>query len=106
MTPSSVANSWTRIAPIRTVPLLFPGIGVVVVAVALPEPGPVGCGELETGQPLRALPEVEVRNNRAYGAAMLDRQRFAVRLVDDERVLLPERGERHVGRVARIGVLD
>ena len=42
----------------EAVALLLEGVGVFVVAVALPEAGPVVRGELDPTQPLRALPEV------------------------------------------------
>ena len=43
---------------LEAVSLLAPGIGLVVVAVPLPEPGLVRVRELDAAQPLCALPEV------------------------------------------------
>ena len=53
--------------------LLQPGVAVVVVAEALPEPRPVVLHEREGVDPLRALPEVEVRHQQPGRAAVLRR---------------------------------
>src|SRR3972149_9552650 len=45
--------------PGRRVALFLPRVGVVVVAVALPEAAPVLGHQFEAAHPLRALPEVE-----------------------------------------------
>src|SRR3954451_10531528 len=74
----------------EAVALLFPEIGVVVVAVALPEARLVDRGELDAGQPLGALPEVLRRNEEPHRPAMLRGERRSVGLVDDERVLVLE----------------
>src|SRR5581483_10410466 len=54
-----------------------PGVGVVVVAVALPEAGLVDRRELDSAQPLGALPEVLARDDEAQRIAVL-------RMRDDE----------------------
>src|SRR5215468_3302535 len=104
--PSSVVNSWTKIAPSEAIPLLLPGVGVVVIAVALPETGPVGRRELDPVQPLRAFPEVARWDEETHRTAVLRGQRLAVGFVRDERVLFVERREGHVLGVAGRGVGD
>ena len=59
------------IGSVALVTLLEPRIAAVVVAVALPEAGFVVVEELEPGDPLRALPEVEVRHDEPGGPAVL-----------------------------------
>src|SRR5262245_30633864 len=68
---------------IATVALLLPGVSVVVVAVGLPKAGPVVVAQLEPAHPLGALPEVEVRDEQAGGAAVFGRDRLALVLVGD-----------------------
>ena len=90
----------------RTVALFLREVGVVVVAVALPEPGLVVVEELEPAKPLRALPEVARRHDEADRPAVVRRQRLAVGLVGDQRGLVLERGERDVRGEALLGVRD
>src|SRR5262249_56923914 len=52
------------------VPLLFPRVAVVVVAVALPEAGAVFLQQLNPAHPLGALPEVEMRDEQPCGSAV------------------------------------
>src|SRR6185437_12332364 len=85
---------------LKTVPLLFPEVGVVRVAVALPEAWFVDRRELEPRQPLGALPEVLGRDEEPYRPAVLGGERRPVGLVDDERVLVLECLERDVRGVA------
>src|SRR5262245_34043407 len=68
---------------VAPVTLLTPGIAVVVVAERLPEAGLVGLGDLELGHPLRALPEVQVRDEQPRRAAVLGLERRAVVAVCD-----------------------
>src|SRR4051812_48312525 len=89
---------------LKFVALFLPVVGVVVVAVPLPEAGLVGGAQLEPAQPLRALPEVPRWDEQAERPAVLLRQRLAVGLVDEQRVRILERRERHVGREALLGV--
>ncbi len=91
---------------LEAVTLLFPEIGVVVVAVALPEAGLVDRRELDPPQPLGALPEVPRRDEEPHGPAVLRSERRSVGLVDDERVLVLERRERDVRGEAVLGVGD
>src|SRR3954453_6050147 len=65
---------------VTLVPLLAPGVTQVVVAVLLPEPRLVARHERQLADPLRALPEVEVRHQQSDRSAVLDRQRLAVEL--------------------------
>src|SRR6187455_1081930 len=76
------------------VALFLPGIGVQVVAVDLPESGRVHLDELEAADPLRALPEVEVRHHQAAGASMFGSQRRPVVLDGKEHVVGAQVGER------------
>src|SRR5690606_18425980 len=68
------------------VPLLLPGVAVEVVAVLLPEPGLVELLHREPVDPLRALPEVQVRHEQPGGAAVLRIERLPVVLVGDPRL--------------------
>src|SRR5579872_1967787 len=90
----------------ESVALLVPVVGVVVVAVALPEAGLVDRRELDAAKPLRALPEVLRGDEEARGPAVLGGQRRAVGLVDDQGVLVLDRGERDVRGEALLGVRD
>src|SRR5918997_6213422 len=63
---------------VTLVPLLAPGVTEVVVAVLLPEPRLVARHQGELADPLRALPEVQVRHQQPDGTAVLDGQRLAV----------------------------
>src|ERR1043165_980037 len=83
-------------AATSAIALLFPRVGVVVVAARLPEAGLVVAHELEAGDPLRALPEVEVGHEAAHRRAVLERERLLVQAVRHERVLARRLGERHV----------
>src|SRR5262245_26174530 len=64
-------------AALLAVALFLPGIGVVVVAVALPEAELVVVEELEAADPFGALPEVALRNQQAERVAMLGLERLA-----------------------------
>src|SRR5690348_4567000 len=90
----------------EAVALLFPGVGVVVVAVALPEAEPVDGGELDGAEPLGALPEVLPRDHEPRRPAVLLRQGLAVGVRRDERVLVLEEGDRHVRGEVMFGVGD
>src|SRR3954464_7789873 len=89
----------------RSVPpiaLLFPGIAVVVVAVGLPEARLVVVAQLEAADPLRALPEVQMRDQQPRGAAVLGLERLAPVLVGDPRPAAGQILERQVGRIAAV----
>src|SRR5215207_8968416 len=75
---------------ITLVALLEPWIAAVVVAVALPEPLHVVVEQLDPGDPLGRLPEVQVRHQHAHGAAVLGRERLAVELPHDPRLAVED----------------
>src|SRR3954453_47744 len=85
-------------------PLLAPGVGVVVVAVQLPEPHPVRAHHLELAQELRGLPEVALGHEQSQRRAVVVLERLAGVGVGDEHVVVEERGERDVGGVAAVRV--
>ena len=70
---------------VALITLLKPGIPAVVVAERLPEARLVLLREVQPAHPLRALPEVEVRDEQAGGAAVLGLEVVAVEAVDDPR---------------------
>src|SRR3954451_17145543 len=74
-----------RPVSVAPVPLLLPGVAMVVVAVGLPEAGLIVVAQLEAADPLRALQEVQMRDEQARRAAMLGLERLAAVLVGDPR---------------------
>src|SRR3954471_1793410 len=70
------------IASVALVPLFLPRVAAVVVAVALPEPGLVVVEQTQPGDPLGALPEVQVRHQQPGRAAVLGGQRLPVGVPD------------------------
>src|ERR1035437_6753541 len=58
--------------------LFLPGVGLVVVAVALPEAPDVVVQELQLADPLGALPEVALRDHQPERVAVLRLQRPAL----------------------------
>src|SRR5688572_8117055 len=56
--------------------LFLPRVGVVVIAARLPEARLVDRDEANAGEPLRALPEVEVGHERADRRAVRTRERL------------------------------
>src|SRR4051812_34562140 len=72
-----------------------PRIGVVRVAEPFPEPGPVVREELDSAQPLCALPEVLVRHHEPERIAVVGCERLAVGVRGEQRVAVLERLERH-----------
>src|SRR3954454_11153143 len=89
---------------LEPVALLLPGVGVVVVAVELPEALAVLAHHLELAQELRGLPEVALGNEEPQRRAMVVLQGSAVVGVRDEDVVVVERGERQVRRVVAVAV--
>src|SRR4051812_36185547 len=76
------AKSTARVAQlVAPIPLFLPRVTAVVVPVGLPEAGLVVVEELDTSHPLRALPEVKVRNEQAGRPAVHGVERLAVELV-------------------------
>src|SRR4029450_9542462 len=66
--------------PVREAPRA-PRIRVVVIAVAFPEPGTIVRDQLDRTNPLRALPEIAPRHDKAQGPSVLGREIHAVVLV-------------------------
>src|SRR5215467_12360670 len=87
---------WKNAARARSaIPLLAPGIAAVVVAARLPIPRLVLRDEADAGEPLGALPEVEIGEERAHRRPVRTRDRVAVEAVRDERVRLERLAQRH-----------
>src|SRR3954465_943610 len=76
------------------VPLFLPGVGVVVVAVQLPEAHAVLAHHLELAQELGRLPEVALRHQQPQRRAVVVLQRLAGVGVGHEHVVVEQRGER------------
>src|SRR5688572_24184141 len=94
--PLPAASSVARVA------LFFPWISVAVIAELLPEPELVLLEHAQAAHPLRALPEIEMRDQQPRGAAVLGRQWLAVVAIDDPRLAAGHVGERQVRRVAAV----
>src|SRR4249919_317871 len=88
------------------VALLGPGFGVDVVPAHLPETALVLRRELESAEPLRALPRVAPRHDEAQREAVLAGERLAAVGPRDEHVVVQHRLEREVRRVAVVAVRD
>ena len=73
--------------------LFLPRVGVVVVAVALPEPEDVVVEELEAADPLRALPEIALGDEQPERPAVLGLERLAVERVGQQDVVVVEHAE-------------
>src|SRR4051794_35013580 len=86
---------------VTLVPLLEPRVAEVVVAVALPEPLLVVLHERQPGDPLRALPEVEPRDEQPHRAAVFARERTSFVRPHDPRLPVPDLLQRQVRRVTR-----
>src|SRR5207244_1027655 len=96
---TSAERAEALVAPI---PLFLPGVSVVVVAVGLPEPRLVAVEELEPSNPLRTLPEVEVRDEHPGRAAVDRLEGLAVVLVRNPCLTVGDIDQREVRRVAAI----
>src|SRR5690242_13884486 len=57
-------------ASVAVIPLLLPGIAIVVISARLPEAGLILGHEAKPPQPLGALPKVEMRDQEAGWASM------------------------------------
>src|SRR5512145_924397 len=97
---SSFAAAACDTASVSRVTLLLPGIAVHVVAAQLPEPRLVALGELQAVQPLRRLPEIEMRDEQAGGTAVLGRDRLALVRDRDHPAPADKVLRRHIGRIA------
>src|SRR5215207_6479188 len=87
---------------VTLVALLAPRVAAVVVAELLPEPRLVAFEQREAAQPLRALPEVQVRDEQPRRPTMLGVQRRAVVVEGDPRLAAGDVLERQIGRVAAV----
>src|SRR5690606_17389063 len=76
--------------------LFLPRVGIVVVAVALPEAEPVVRRELEAADPLGALPEVALGHDEPERPSVLELQRLALEGVREQHVVVIEDVERDV----------
>src|SRR4051812_40714321 len=81
---------------------LFPRVADVVIAVLLPEPEFVVRHQREAVDPLRALPEVEVRDEHPRGPTVLGGKVFAVELERYPRLPAEQIGGAHVRRVSAV----
>src|SRR5687767_9317029 len=88
------------------VPLFLPRVGVVIVAVTLPETKAVFVEELNAAQPLGALPKVLLGYQRAQRVAVLRGKLLPVVLISQQRIVLKHQVERHVGGVALLTVKE
>src|SRR3954447_457344 len=84
--------------------LFLPRVGVVVVAVPLPEAELVVVEELQAADPLAALPEVLLRDEEAERVAVLQLERLAVERVREQDIVVVQDRERDIGGVALLGV--
>src|SRR6188768_987032 len=98
-----------RRGPGRSLPvvaLLVPGVAAHVVAVALPEAGPVFGHELEAAQPLGTFPEVEVRHEQSERPAVIGGDILAVATKRQEHIVPVEVFQRHVRREVVLSMGD
>src|SRR5215208_2392942 len=84
----------------------LPGVCVVVVPVALPEAELIVIEELEAADPLRALPEVALRNEKAERVAVFWLEWLAAVCVSQHHVVVVEHIQRQVRRVALLAMGD
>src|SRR5262249_19816421 len=88
------------------VALLLPRAAAHVVPVLLPDTRVILARELDSLGPLRALPEVEVRDHDPHGCAVLRGQGSAVVTRGEKVLVAVEVLQGDVGRPAAEGVLD
>src|SRR5438309_390227 len=98
----AVGKAAASAALVAPIPLFLPGVSAVVVAVGLPEPRLVVVEELEPSNPLRTLPEVEVRDEHPGRAAVDRLEGLAVVLVRNPCLTVGDIDQREVRRVAAI----
>src|SRR5690242_4330057 len=85
---------------VTLVTLLEPWVAPVVVSVALPETLLIMIKQGQPGDPFRALPEVQMRNEQADGTTVVDRQRLALVRPHDPRLASRQVRQRQVRRIA------
>src|SRR5579864_1207377 len=86
------------------VAFFVPGIAAIVIAAFFPKPGAIRGDELDPLNPFRALPEIQLRHDRAHRPAMLAWQGLALPGVREKYVVIIEISERKVRRVIVIGM--
>src|SRR5262249_37515062 len=89
---------------ITVVPLLFPGVAIVVVTQRLPETTLILFHESQSSQPLRAFPKIEVRHEEPGRTTMLGRNRRALIAGHDQTSAANEIGNRKVRCVTSIAM--
>jgi hypothetical protein len=100
---SMISTTSPRPSSVARVPLLSPWIAVDVVAVGLPEPGLVVIHQPQTPHPLRALPEIQVRNEEPSGASVLGLERRAAIGEGDLRLPVEQVFEPEIRGVVAVG---
>src|SRR5256885_10578252 len=88
---------------VAAVALLFPRVAADVIAEGLPESGCLFLGEVQPTDPLRALPEVEVRHHEPSRAAVLGIEWRPVVLVRDEGLAVDEVRQTEVRCISAVG---
>src|SRR5665213_1294032 len=101
---TSLAPGTASIGSIPREPLLFPGVTVDVVPAQLPEAGFIALRELQRVDPLRGLPEIEMRDEQPGGAAMIWGNWLPLVARRHHALLAGEILEGHVGGVTVEGV--
>src|SRR5262245_27622080 len=91
-------------ASIAVIALLTPGVSVDVEAEGLPEAGLVVLHEPQPADPLRRLPEVEVRDQETRRAAVFWRQRIALKSGRHQAPATEQVLERQVGRIPAVAL--
>src|SRR2546427_577517 len=74
----AICHSSGRPTSVVGVALFLPGIAADVIAERLPEAGRVLVHEAQAAGPFRALPEIQVRDDKSRRTAVLGRERGAV----------------------------
>src|SRR5258708_34018540 len=87
-------------SPASAITLFFPRVGMVVVAARLPVARVIVGREADAHEPLSALPEVQIRNERAGGGAMGASERGPSVPMGDKDVRAKCLAKGNVGRVA------
>ncbi len=84
--------------------LLFPGVTVSVIAVALPEAGTVVVEEHEAANPLHTFPGVEMRDNKTNRSTVIDGKGLTIVFEGEEDIGTLEVLEGNVGAIAFFGL--
>src|SRR5690606_23876652 len=83
--------------PFLAISFLLPGIAIVVIAAHFPEAGSVPVHEADVAQPLGALPQIELRQDKSNWPAMFAGDRLALPFGRQQHIRVVERRERQVG---------